>query len=86
MRISEAKAMYQFPADQSERNLAEAIRVMALLPEVNFSRVKAAIRAGRLQAALDLLDKMPLAGSSYVPHPIIIIKAEIKNAIRYANV
>lgn len=36
-----------------------------------------------LQAALRVLDLVPMTHSELIPHPLIIVRAEIENARRY---
>lgn len=75
------------PPDQSERNAQNALRVMATLPHVNFGPVADLIQSGRYADALGALKwvQAPQVDPSKELDPMIIVRAEIVNALRYAT-
>lgn len=79
--------MYQhLSPDQTANNIAQAKRVMEMLPSQDFTAVKAALDAWEFDRAIALLALMDLPNpAGLVPEPKVIIRAEIINAKRYAN-
>ena len=70
--------------DQALNNIAQAKRVMDMLPDQDFTRVKDALDCGEFDRALAALALMDLPNpNGLVPEPGVIIRAEIINAKRY---
>ena len=48
-------------------------------------RTAAGQAAENLAQALRVLDLVPLADSQLIPHPVLVVRAEIENARRYLS-
>ena len=68
--------------DQSERNVVEALRALELAGHAS-SKAAALLCVGLLDEALIEANQLPLASSQLIPNPVIVARAEIRNAIRY---
>jgi hypothetical protein len=74
----------ELAVDQSKRNAENAVRSLRLVDEC-YEIVCAieCIELGEYEDALDFLEGTECIPSMYCPHPVIVAKAEIRNAIRY---
>ena len=70
--------------DQALNNIAQAKRVMEMLPSQDFTAVKDCLDTGEFDRALAHLALMDLPNpAGLCPEPKVIIRAEIVNAKRY---
>lgn len=74
----------ELATDQSQRNLAEADRAMALDPLNDYALVRQHLAVGALDEAIKVAQELPLTVTALCPHPKFIVIAEIINAKRYA--